>query len=407
MRVYNQPRFDEMLLQLLKDFDGNAEEVDGGSWQSTDIRGDRSKVTRELREASLVIQMPANEGEAQRVFRPNLPWAEDHFQERVSGIPHNPPPSQAWWPFAQNGNADHKKPRSLEIDDRGWAYLAAMVDGDGSITMHRRYVSDPGRPRVSISQKDHDFIRELGRRYPFGSISSRVREDVKTPDGKIRRSNAATWYVHSKAKCRFVLEGILPHLILKEKKAREALEALDQLRPHHSDKPWVVPGEPQFSHTYPERFWPKYAGGAELPRRGIRFEYGDLDDVIERLIQNPLTRQAYLPIWGQEDTGAPAKERVPCTLGYLFMIRNRKLHVTYHIRSCDFMRHWRDDVYMAVRLGQWISTRPGLLEHQLEMGELTMHIGSFHIFEGDRAMVKHMLRTATRESNQELLRRLG
>lgn len=287
MRVYAQPRFAGIVLQLLRDFARESEQVDGGRWQSLDIKGDRKKVTWELREASLVIRMPDTIELAQQEFQPNLPWAEDHFLERVSGIPHNPPPSQAWWPFIQNGHSQH------------------------------------------LNQ------------------------------GK-------------------------------------------------------------FSHTYPERFWPKWAGVDRVEdypegRSGIRFRYGDLQDVVTRLVNNPLTRQAYLPVWFPEDTGAPESERVPCTLGYLFMIRNGKLHVTYHIRSCDFMRHFRDDVYMAVRLGQWIRDRlednkvddEGQLYHPLEMGELTMHIGSFHVFEGDRPMVRHLLRQATVESNEELLRRLG
>lgn len=301
MRSYSQPRFDDMVLALLGDFAEEAEAVDVGQWQSRDIKGDRSKVTWELREASLAIRMPPNEGEAQRVIRPNLPWAEDHFQERVGGKPLNPPPSQAWWPFAQNGNADHKK-------------------------------------------------------------------------------------------------------------------------------------NDQFSHTYPERFWPKHAGhdfcncphSAEMRegkepgyysehwpcsysgRRGVRFSYGDLDDVIERLRDNLLTRQAYLPIWFPEDTGAPAGERVPCTLGYLFLVRKNTLHMTYHIRSCDFMRHWRDDVYMAVRLAHYVRSQLKISQTAaLNFGELTMHIGSFHIFEGDRPMVRHLLKEATMARSQRLLGSFG
>jgi hypothetical protein len=180
----------------------------------------------------------------------------------------------------------------------------------------------------------------------------------------------------------------------------------------------------RFSHTYPERMWPKYANSPEewcswdgpdphdLGRKGIRFNYGDALDVVERLIANPLTRQAYLPIWFPEDTGAPEGERVPCTLGYLFMIREGKLHVTYNIRACDFMRHFRDDVYMAVRLGQWVREifLYATAEHQIEelgMGDLTMHISSFHVFEGDRPMVEYLRRQAKIETSVRLREALG
>lgn len=289
--------FADMVGQLLEDFTGAARPVDVGQWQGLDIKGDHSKVTWELREASLVIGMPETMDQAQSLISPNLPWAEDHFQERVGGKPINPPPSNKWWPFAQAGHANHLK-------------------------------------------------------------------------------------------------------------------------------------EGKFSHTYPERFWPKYAGyeyeevpehspwdGSSpwcLPNKGIRFAYGDLLDVVERLIANPLTRQAYLPVWFPEDTGAPEGERVPCTLGYLFMIRDNKLHVTYNIRACDFMRHFRDDVYMAIRLGQWMRENfmYGAFQHEIEqgditMGELTMHISSFHIFDGDRAMVNHMSRMYNVERSVRLRKALG
>lgn len=304
MRVYQGMTFADMVGRLLEDFSGAALPVDVGQWQSRDVSGDPSKVTWELREAVLEIRMGESMDQAQAAILPNLPWAEDHFQERVMGRPINPPPSNAWWPYAQAGHKDH-------------------VDGAG-----------------------------------------------------------------------------------------------------------------KFSHTYPERFWPRHAGHsrgncpfvAEMEdgkepgfysdnwdcdhkaRRGIRFHYGDLYDVILRLVENPYTRQAYLPVWFPEDTGAPKGERVPCSLGYLFMIRDNELHVTYHIRSCDFMRHFRDDVYMAMRLGQYI--RDAFIagtsqDNVLGMGTLTMHISSLHIFEGDRAMVEYLRAQATMQRSVRLLENLG
>lgn len=305
MKVYQHMTFADLAGRLFEDFSRDALPVDVGQWQGLDIKGDSSKVTWELREVILAMKMPDSMNGAQREYLPNLPWAEDHFQERVSSEPLNPPPSSEWWPFAQQGNEAFVKDR-------------------------------------------------------------------------------------------------------------------------------------KFSHTYPERFWPKHAGHprsscpyiAETdegttkgfyssfwdcdhgPRHGIRFHYGDLNDVVSRLIANPLTRQAYLPVWFPEDTGAPENERVPCSLGYHFMIRQDKLHLTYHIRACDMMRHFRDDVYMAVRLGQWVKNELFELSgndqlRDLTMGELTMHIGSFHIFEGDRAMVKYLANRARSEREDRLRKALG
>src|SRR3546814_17811567 len=75
-------------------------------------------------------------------------------------------------------------------------------------------------------------------------------------------------------------------------------------------------------------------------------------------LRSPYTRQAYLPVWFPEDTGSASGQRVPCTLGYQFLIREtpagKVLHIIYNMRSCDFMRHLADDIYMTIRLAQWM-----------------------------------------------------
>jgi hypothetical protein len=201
-------------------------------------------------------------------IRPDLPWADDHFEERVSGEPLNPPPSEAWWPHAPKGN--------------------------------NRFKSEDGT----------------------------------------------------------------------------------------------------FSHTYPERYWPQYAGES-LPKEvldfakmsgrvGIRFRYGDLDDLTNCLAEDPLTRQAYLPVWFPEDLGAPMSERKPCTLGYHFIMRDNRLHVIYYIRSCDFLRHFRNDIYMTVRLQHWVLEQCRMKNsdwQKVKAGSFTMHITSLHLFRNDYIQV--------------------
>ena len=220
-------------------------EVDVGEWQA--IRGDIPQAkTVEVEDITLELEIPETVEELQEEVFPNLPWAEEHFLERVSGIPYNPPPSHVRWPFATLSNAAH------------------------------------------LSNE-------------------------------------------------------------------------------------------QFSHTYPERFWPKFAGDAFNAHDGIRYAYGDLRDVVELLRAHPGTRQAFLPVWFPEDTGAVAGQRVPCTLGYHFLLRSGHLKIVYYIRSCDFLRHFNDDVYMAARLCQWVANQIGV-----NPGRLIMHISSMHIFSVER-----------------------
>ena len=272
LHVYDGDDFEELFRQLQRKLI-SLPPVATGEWQSQDITGKEAMITRELANASIVIGLPQTSHHLGMKTGARLPWAEDHFLERVSGEPLNPSPSEAWWPFAQKVGDD--------------------------------------------TNKDHKSQGEA------------------------------------------------------------------------------------FSHTYPERMWPKWAGEtyAEMadstsvawdPIKGIRFYYGDLGDVVDQLDRSPMTRQAYLPIWFPEDTGAVHRERVPCTLGYHFFIRNDTLQITYYMRSCDLIRHFQDDVYMAGRLAQWVrdelNNRIGKLRY--EVGELIMHITSLHCFEGDIPMME-------------------
>lgn len=246
----------------------HSDEVTSQTWQAVDISDQPHMTPWELQNVVFEVMLPNNVEGLQEMVKPNLPWAEDHFQERVSGKPWNPPPSSAWWPHAQANN--------------------------------------------------------------------------------------------------------------------------DQFK-----------ADEQFSHTYPERFWPKQAGGgrhefkrgddygfaANYDHEGIRYPYGDLGDLVKLLNRDPSTRQAYLPVWFPEDTGAVALQRVPCTLGYHFMIRHGVLNCNYFIRSCDFIRHFRDDVYMAWRLTQWLRDRV-FPTGPVDVGMLTMFIGSLHIFRGDMTLMQ-------------------
>ena len=225
-------------------------------WQGIDSPDDMWEVMNH----SFQFFIPHTIGELVNEVKPNLPWADDHFGERIGGLPLNPPPSHEWWPYSQKNNEQ------------------------------------------------------------FG-------------------------------------------------------------------------GNTKFSHTYPERIWPKFA--SEEPNSklsGIRFDYGDLSDVVNLLEKEPFTRQAFLPIWFPEDTGVVHKERVPCTIGYQFMRRGNHFHMVYYIRSCDYIRHFRDDVYMACRKLMWIldimKERNPDSWSDVTPGYFAMHITSLHCFNSERGVLK-------------------
>lgn len=160
-----------------------------------------------------------------------------------------------------------------------------------------------------------------------------------------------------------------------------------------------------FNHNYMERYWPVFAGESSNvptsnaadwqsrmntgynPCYGIRHEYGDLAGLVRDLAGEPDTRQAYLPVWFPEDTGDAHKGRKPCTLGYHFIMRKGKLDVTYYLRSCDLANHFRDDVYLTVRLLLWVLDECRKLNPdvwgKVVPGKFTMHITSLHMFIND------------------------
>lgn len=270
---FKATRFEPLYLATARRFlnEGSHDVVDVGEWHAMDVSGNPQLVSRELRNASFDYLMPHTMEAAQADIRPNLPWAEDQFQERVGRVPLNPGETHKSWPW-----------------------------------------------------------------------QSKMSEHV------------------------------------------------DEV----------------FSHTYPERYWPKHShpqgdsySEGTITLRGIRYPYGDLDDVVSLLARSPYTRQAVLPVWYPEDTGAVAHQRVPCSLSYQFLLRENRLHCTYTIRSCDFMRHLRDDVYHTIRLTQWILSelqKPELNRINFNEdfwvdvtpGTLTFQCGSLHCFEGDIAKLK-------------------
>ncbi len=143
----------------------------------------------------------------------------------------------------------------------------------------------------------------------------------------------------------------------------------------------------KFSHSYPERLWPK-----SLMPNGIRFKTADLNTAVELLKKDPTTRQCYIPIYFPEDLSASFDgERVPCTLGWHFMIRDSRMHCFYPMRSCDAIRHFHNDLYFANCLGLWLLEKSGMSE-TTKMGSLHFSATSFHCFENDLYTLKSLIK---------------
>jgi len=129
----------------------------------------------------------------------------------------------------------------------------------------------------------------------------------------------------------------------------------------------AIPGDgyegPHFGYSYSERF--------------------SADDGLERIIQrikeDPDSRQLYLSVWNPADIEfLGGKGRVPCSLGYLFQVRDNQLNMTYSMRSCDVFTHFHNDVYLAFMLQKYVAERT-----LYPTGNFTHFINSLHIYQKD------------------------
>jgi len=119
-----------------------------------------------------------------------------------------------------------------------------------------------------------------------------------------------------------------------------------------------------------------------LPDGTLRYTYSErmyyqIDSIVDILKTHPETRQAYLSIWDPiSDITALEQERVPCSLGYHFLLRNGKLNMLYLMRSLEVTKCLGNDIYTSTRLLEEIAQGVGV-----EPGFVQFMVGSMHIFE--------------------------
>jgi len=120
----------------------------------------------------------------------------------------------------------------------------------------------------------------------------------------------------------------------------------------------MMEGDRHYSYTYSER---------------MAYQLGD---VLHELKNNPSSREAYLAIWNSTlDPFRLSRRRVPCTLGYQFLTRDGELLMTYIQRSCNFPKHYQDDVFLARKLQEWVAEKL-----MIAPGSFSHWIGSLHKF---------------------------
>lgn len=105
-----------------------------------------------------------------------------------------------------------------------------------------------------------------------------------------------------------------------------------------------------------------------------------LNKIIKRLKEDRDSRQLWLSIWNPaiDPDKLGGVSRVPCSLGYNFQFRDGKLNMHYIMRSCDFNTHFINDVYLAIKLLEYVAKECGM-----EVGSFTHTMFSLHVYRKD------------------------
>jgi thymidylate synthase len=98
--------------------------------------------------------------------------------------------------------------------------------------------------------------------------------------------------------------------------------------------------------------------------------------IVERLREDPDTRQAVITLWNPEFDAKGGKKDHPCTSLFNFRIRNGALNMSTFMRSNDAIHGWPFDLVQFSMLQQTIARELGVAT-----GRYSHHVGSFHIYE--------------------------
>jgi thymidylate synthase len=114
--------------------------------------------------------------------------------------------------------------------------------------------------------------------------------------------------------------------------------------------------------------------------------------VTETLVKDPDSRQAVMTIWRERP--APSKD-IPCTVSMQFFIRDNKLHMIVNMRSQDAVLGLSYDIFTFSSVANLI--RLMLLQRgvKVDIGILSVFVGSFHIYEQHFDKVNEWVSDAT------------
>lgn len=142
---------------------------------------------------------------------------------------------------------------------------------------------------------------------------------------------------------------------------------------------FINPGE---AWKLREEVWSEYMHEGKLAYtyNELLWNNDQLTKIMNRLKEDPDSRQLWISLWNpdKDPDFLGGVSRVPCSLGYGLQVRDGKLNLHYVMRSCDFVTHFRNDVYLAIKFLEWVAEKTGY-----PVGDFTHTMFSCHVYNKD------------------------
>ncbi len=188
-----------------------------------------------------------------------------------------------------------------------------------------------------------------------GKETNKLCREVRNVSVCIRDiSDASKMIEENNLNLQFAIEDFLDRILIMRRNPGNAIkyDTSGVLRPYLKDG--------KLRYTYNERMHPY------------------LENILELLYKYPDTRQAYLSIWDNKEDCLEfvlERERVPCSIGYHFLVRNEAMNLTYLMRSLNVDTAGYD-LFTSSRLLNFVASNVGF-----PIGSLSLFVSSLHRFE--------------------------
>jgi len=131
------------------------------------------------------------------------------------------------------------------------------------------------------------------------------------------------------------------------------------------------------------------AYGARLIKKNQELDKSQFGLVYDKLRKDPSSRQAVAIIWDPWYDHQETKD-VPCTVGFIFSIRENKLNMTAIMRSNDIVLGTTYDVFAFTIFHEFLARKLGV-----ELGVYTHIANSFHIYDRHYNQAWEMIKDTT------------